>query len=43
VTLGDEVIVGAGAIVTRSFPDRVVIAGNPARVIRELPAAGAAG
>lgn len=37
VTLGDRTIVGAGSIVTKSFPDgNVVIAGNPAKVIREL-------
>ncbi|HOT35394.1 MAG TPA: DapH/DapD/GlmU-related protein [Candidatus Latescibacteria bacterium] len=36
VTLGDGVVVGAGAVVTHDFPDRVVIAGNPARVIREI-------
>lgn len=31
--LGDNVIVGAGAVVKGSFPDNVVIGGNPARVI----------
>lgn len=36
VTLGDNVIVGAGSVVTKSFGDNVVIAGNPARVIREI-------
>jgi acetyltransferase-like isoleucine patch superfamily enzyme len=37
VTLGDFTMVGAGAVVTKSFPDGyVVIAGNPARVIRQL-------
>ncbi len=36
VTLGDNVVVGAGAVVTRSFPSDVVIAGNPARIIRYL-------
>lgn len=36
VTLGDNVVVGAGAVVTKSFPDNVVIAGNPAVVIEEL-------
>lgn len=33
VTLGDGVVVGAGAVVTRSFEDRAVVAGVPARVL----------
>ena len=37
VTLGDHVVVGAGSVVTRSFQHGyVVIAGNPAKVIRHL-------
>lgn len=36
VTLGDNVIVGANAVVTHSFPANSVIAGCPARVIRAL-------
>lgn len=36
VELGDNVIVGAGSIVTKSFPSNCVIAGNPAKVIRML-------
>lgn len=39
VELGDYVIVGAGSVVTKSFPSHRIIGGNPARVIRELPAA----
>ena len=37
VTLGDNVVVGAGAVVTKSFGDNVVLAGNPARVIKVIP------
>ena len=33
VQLGDDVIVGAGAVVTKSFPSSSVIAGVPAKVI----------
>lgn len=37
VILGDHTVVGAGAVVTKSFPDGyVVIAGNPAKIIRHL-------
>ena len=37
VTLGEHTIVGAGSVVTRSFPEGYcVIGGNPARLIRNL-------
>lgn len=35
VELGDNCIVGAGSVVTRSIPSHCVVAGNPARVIEE--------
>ena len=35
VTLGDSTIVAAGSIVTKSFDGHCIIAGNPAKVIRE--------
>lgn len=34
VKLGNSVIVGAGSVVTKSFPDNVIISGNPAKVIK---------
>jgi acetyltransferase-like isoleucine patch superfamily enzyme len=34
VTIGDESIVAAGAIVTRDVPPRSIVAGNPAAVVR---------
>ena len=37
VSLGDNVVVGAGAVVTKSFGDNVVLAGNPAKIIKEIP------
>lgn len=40
VTIGRGAVVAAGAIVTKDVPDFTIVAGNPARVIRELtPAA----
>jgi len=42
--VGRETIVGAGAVVTRPLPDRVVAAGVPAQVIRrrdDIPAVNA--
>lgn len=38
VTLGENVVVGAGAVITKSFGNNVVLASNPARVIKEIPA-----
>lgn len=36
VKIGNNCIVGAGAVVTSQFPDNAVIAGNPARVIKKI-------
>jgi maltose O-acetyltransferase len=36
VTLGDNVVVASGAVVTKSFGDNVVIGGNPATVIKAI-------
>ena len=36
VTIGRNTVVGAGSVVTKSLPSNVVVAGNPARIIREL-------
>ena len=36
VTIGENTVVGAGAVVTRDLPAGVLAVGNPARVIREL-------
>lgn len=34
VTIGDEVVVGSGAIVTKDVPSNCIVAGNPAHIIR---------
>ena len=36
VTLGNNVVVASGAVVTKSYGDNVVIAGNPTRIIQEI-------
>ena len=36
VTIGEDTVVGAGAVVTRDLPAGVVAYGNPARVVREI-------
>jgi acetyltransferase-like isoleucine patch superfamily enzyme len=36
VEIGERAVVGAGAVVTKSVPAGAVVAGNPARIIREV-------
>lgn len=36
VTIGDNVVIGAGSVVTRDIPSNCLAAGNPCRVIRQL-------
>ena len=36
VTIGDNVVVGAGSVVTHDLPDNVVAVGNPCRVLRPV-------
>ena len=38
VEIGEEAFVGAGAVVTRDVPPRALVVGNPARVLRQVPA-----
>jgi len=39
VTIGENAIVGAGSVVTRDVPPNVIVAGNPARVLRSITSA----
>ena len=36
VTVGNNVVIGAGSIVTKDIPDNVVAVGNPCRVLRKI-------
>jgi acetyltransferase-like isoleucine patch superfamily enzyme len=36
VTIGENAIVGAGSVVTRDVPPNVIVAGNPARILRPI-------
>lgn len=36
ITIGDNVVVGAGSVVTKDLPSDVVAVGNPCKVLREV-------
>ena len=36
ITIGENALVGAGAVVTKDVPDNTVVAGNPARIIKKI-------
>ena len=36
VTIGENSVVGAGSVVTKDVPDNVIVAGNPAKIIKHI-------
>lgn len=38
VTIGENAVIAAGAVVTKSVPANCIVAGNPAIIVKELPA-----
>lgn len=36
ITVGKQIVIGAGAVVIRDIPDDVEVAGVPARIIKSL-------
>ena len=37
ITIGDGAVIGAGSVVVHDVPPGAVVAGNPARILREAP------
>lgn len=37
ITVGDNSVIGASSVVTKDVPANVVVAGNPARILRHMP------
>ena len=36
ITIGKKAIIGAGSVVTKNVPEKAVVAGNPARIIKYI-------
>lgn len=36
ITIGENSVVGAGSVVTKDVPDNVIVAGNPAKIIKYI-------
>lgn len=36
INIGENVVIGAGAVVVQSFPGNCIIAGNPAKIIKNI-------
>ena len=35
LSIGNNVIIGAGSVVVKDIPDNVIVAGNPAKVLKQ--------
>ncbi|MCD8019800.1 MAG: sugar O-acetyltransferase [Clostridiales bacterium] len=38
ITIGDNVVIGAGSVITKDIPSNVIAVGNPCRILREVNA-----
>jgi acetyltransferase-like isoleucine patch superfamily enzyme len=36
ITIGEDAVIGAGSVVTKDVPPGVIVAGNPAKIIRKI-------
>lgn len=36
VTIGNNVVIGSGSVVTKDIPNNVIAVGNPCKVLREI-------
>lgn len=36
VTIGENSVVAAGAVVTKDVPDNTIVGGNPAKIIKQI-------
>lgn len=36
ITIGDNVVIGAGSVITKDVPDNVVVVGDPGRILRKV-------
>lgn len=36
ITIGDDVVIGAGSVVTKDLPSGVIAVGNPCKILREI-------
>jgi len=43
VTIGENAILGAGSVITKDVPPNTIVAGNPAKILREIKEQGTKG